>query len=485
MDPLDDFFRQAVKGLVDQLDAALSTWHMEGDDAELRRLCHSIKGSGGSFGFPIVSVLASAAEQASSSELEESVSVLKSELGTIASATSRKHILVVDDDQLISRLLQHRLERFDRTVTVVGDLASAREILEGGRFDLVILDLVLADGDGRHLLTDLGESVTSAGVPVIVLSASDAPGLRAECLSIGAEAFVTKPFDPDGLTHLVGTFLSAEANDISERAEFVRSFDSLAEPDGHVTVASILSETHGPGGRGSHDPDPGVLEEVERTIRGALGMGAVVSRWGDAELAVVTTAEPADTVDLLDRARLRLRTRAHPTTDGALVSLSAGVVRDYSHRGLATMMSRARRLAGSAHERGGDRVTTEWDVPTNRRVLLAEDDTLTAALVIQRLEREGFVVDHYGNGRDAAAAFEGHCFDLVLLDVQMPGLDGFEVLSRIRANAESQVPVVMLTAVGSERDVVRGFELGADDYILKPFSPAELTVRLKRFLRSS
>jgi DNA-binding response OmpR family regulator len=86
---------------------------------------------------------------------------------------------------------------------------------------------------------------------------------------------------------------------------------------------------------------------------------------------------------------------------------------------------------------------------------------------------------------EAASAFEGKDFDLVVLDVQMPGMDGFEVLTKIRTGATSRVPVVMLTAVGSERDVVRGFELGADDYILKPFSPAELTVRLKRFMRSS
>jgi DNA-binding response OmpR family regulator len=485
MDPLDEFFRQAVNGLVDQLDDAMVTFKSQGDDGDLRRLCHSIKGSGGSFGYPLVSVLAAAAERASESEVDDAVAMLKAELSTIATAARRKHILVVDDDELISRLLKHRLEGPDRSVSAARDLAAARQLIDTERFDLIILDLVLTDGDGRHLLADLAERITSAGVPVIVLSASDAPGLRTECLSLGAEAFVTKPFDPDGLSHLVSTFLSADRNSISERAEFVRSFDAMSTPDEHITVASVLSETHGPGGRPSRAPDPEVLEEVERTIRGTLGIGSTVSRWGDAELAIVTSAQPDATADLLDRARLRLRTQGHPTTGGALVSMSAGVVHDASHRGLATMMSRARRLAGTAHDRGGDRVSTEWLEPTNGRVLLAEDDTLTAALVIHRLEREGFVVDHYGNGAEAAAAFVGEPFDLVVLDVQMPGLDGFEVLTRIRAASDTKVPVVMLTAVGSERDVVKGFELGADDYILKPFSPAELTVRLKRFMRAA
>jgi DNA-binding response OmpR family regulator len=483
MDQLDDFFRQAVSGLIDQLDAALDEWHASGDDSDIRRVCHSIKGSGGSFGFPLVSVLASSAEAASPEALDETVSMLKAELATIATPAARKRILVVDDDQLISRLLQHRLEGPDRSVSSATDLASARAMLESERFDLIILDLLLPDGDGRHLLGELAEQVSSAGVPVIVLSASDAPGLRSECLAIGAEAFVTKPFDPDGLTLLVGTFLSASGVDISERSEFVRSFDELAAAHDRVTVASVLAETHGPGGRASRDADPNVLEEVERTIRGGFGMGTAVSRWGVAELAMVSDADPTETTELLDRARRRLRTQAHPAIPGAVVSLSAGIVHDVSHRGLATMMSRARRLAGAAHDAGGDRVTSEWVDPINRRVLLAEDDTLTAALVIHRLEREGFLVDHHSNGVDAAAAFDGVSFDLVVLDVQMPGLDGFEVLQRIRSMSDSKVPVVMLTAVGSERDVVRGFELGADDYILKPFSPAELTVRLKRFMK--
>jgi DNA-binding response OmpR family regulator len=484
MDPLDEFFRQAVSGLVDQLDDAMATYKSRGDDGDLRRLCHSIKGSGGSFGFPLVSVLAAAAESAPESDVDDAVAMLKAELSTIATAARRKHILVVDDDELINRLLKHRLEGPHRSVSSAGDLAGARQLLETDRFDLIILDLVLTDGDGRHLLADLAERITSAGVPVIVLSASDAPGLRTECLSLGAEAFVTKPFDPDGLAHLVTTFLSADRADISERAEFVRTFDGMSDLGEHITVASVLSETHGPGGRPSREPDPEVLEEVERTIRGTLGIGTTVSRWGEAELAIVTAAEPEQTADLLDKARLRLRTQGHPTTGGALVSMSAGVVHDASHRGLATMMSRARRLAGAAHDRGGDRVATEWVEAATGRVLLAEDDTLTAALVIHRLEREGFIVDHYGNGMEAAAAFADEPFDLVVLDVQMPGLDGFEVLTRIRATSGTKVPVVMLTAVGSERDVVKGFELGADDYILKPFSPAELTVRLKRFIRA-
>ena len=103
----------------------------------------------------------------------------------------------------------------------------------------------------------------------------------------------------------------------------------------------------------------------------------------------------------------------------------------------------------------------------DERVLVVEDDPSvreTAALVF---ERAGMEVSSVGNGRDALDAFGRERFDLVVLDVMLPGLDGFEVCRVIRRT--SQVPVVMLTARTDLTDVVAGLELGADDYVTKPF----------------
>jgi HPt (histidine-containing phosphotransfer) domain-containing protein len=104
MDALDTFFREAVGDLVEQIVTAEATLASTGDDSDLRRICHSIKGSGGSFGFPLVSSLAAAAESASLDDLGQAVAMLKAELSTIASTTDRKRILVVDDDPLICHL---------------------------------------------------------------------------------------------------------------------------------------------------------------------------------------------------------------------------------------------------------------------------------------------------------------------------------------------------------------------------------------------
>jgi DNA-binding response OmpR family regulator len=121
---------------------------------------------------------------------------------------------------------------------------------------------------------------------------------------------------------------------------------------------------------------------------------------------------------------------------------------------------------------------------THSRILVAEDDAVTSRLIVYRLEREpGYEVQHFPDGLDAFSALKKQRFDLALLDVQMPGLDGFGVLSRMREDPELQsIPVIMLTSLGEEEDVVRGLEIGANDYMVKPFSPAELIARVRRLL---
>jgi DNA-binding response OmpR family regulator len=115
------------------------------------------------------------------------------------------------------------------------------------------------------------------------------------------------------------------------------------------------------------------------------------------------------------------------------------------------------------------------------RVLIIDDDTRLYELLAKYLEGNGVAATHAPDGRQGLAALDGGVFDAVLLDVMMPGLDGLEVCRRIRE--KSRVPVIMLTAKGDETDRVVGLELGADDYVPKPFSPRELLARLRAVLR--
>jgi two-component system OmpR family response regulator len=115
------------------------------------------------------------------------------------------------------------------------------------------------------------------------------------------------------------------------------------------------------------------------------------------------------------------------------------------------------------------------------RVLLIDDDARLSELLTGFMEQNGVALTHARDGAAGLSALDADTFDALLLDVMMPGMDGLEVLRRVRAR--SRIPVLMLTARGDEADRVVGLELGADDYVPKPFSPRELLARLRAVLR--
>jgi DNA-binding response OmpR family regulator len=115
------------------------------------------------------------------------------------------------------------------------------------------------------------------------------------------------------------------------------------------------------------------------------------------------------------------------------------------------------------------------------KVLLADDDADLRELIAFTLGQAGYLVVKAADGRSAVQRFEAESADLVVLDINMPGLSGFQVCEAIRAR--SRVPVMMLTVRGEEEDLVRALGLGADDYLTKPFSPRTLLARVKALLR--
>ena len=120
------------------------------------------------------------------------------------------------------------------------------------------------------------------------------------------------------------------------------------------------------------------------------------------------------------------------------------------------------------------------------KILVVEDDGSINMLVRYNLEAAGFVVDVVETGEDAEIAVRETQPDLMVLDWMLPGLSGIELCRRLRAGRQTRgLPILMLTARGEEGDRIRGLTTGADDYVTKPFSPAELTARIKALLRRS
>jgi len=118
-----------------------------------------------------------------------------------------------------------------------------------------------------------------------------------------------------------------------------------------------------------------------------------------------------------------------------------------------------------------------------KKIVLAEDEPQIAKLVEFKLKKEGYQVTWKKNGEESLKAIKEEKPDLILLDVMMPVMDGYEVLRQVKEDEQLRdIPVIMLTARAQERDVVKGIDSGVENYITKPFHPAELLARVKRIL---
>lgn len=127
-------------------------------------------------------------------------------------------------------------------------------------------------------------------------------------------------------------------------------------------------------------------------------------------------------------------------------------------------------------------VTTPQTAPSSRRILVIEDDPDIASLINMHLTDNGFEVTVENRGDSGLATYNDGRFDLVVLDLMLPGLDGLSLCREMRAG-NGYIPILMLTAKSTELDRVLGLEMGADDYLTKPFSLPELIARIKALLR--
>jgi len=158
-------------------------------------------------------------------------------------------------------------------------------------------------------------------------------------------------------------------------------------------------------------------------------------------------------------------------------SLASGLARGLAQAGYAVTLCSSGEQALVALRLGAM-------MGTEMRILIVEDDSTLGSGLVRILQAEGYAVDLMPRGEQAVLAAERERFDLVILDVGLPGIDGFEVLRRLREGAQ-RMPVLVLTARDTVDDRVHGLDLGADDYMVKPFAMPELAARVRALIRRS
>ena len=504
MEDLQSRRLEALSAHVQGLEAALDAAEADGSLDPLRRITRSLARTADDLDLPEVAARARGARARSDGELAAAARDL---LGFLhaqrpAAPAHEEHVLIVEHDPTVATALAGYLKQERRLLHVAASGHRAEEVLAAHPIDLVILDLILPDRDGRDLLLQLREDPLTAAVPVVVLSARAGTLTRTECLAVGASEFLEKPADPKVLRQAVALLLGDRARHEDarvdagtgslSRAGLTEAYRALRSRTGRVegplAVAVLTVEDFHEilleSGRGGGDD---LMRTVAEHLRAALHGRDRLGRWSAAQLLALFPG--TSSVDA--RGRLEEGLNRLAAAGGLERHLRSGIEPSFS-AGLAVADTgadlRAAALAAEQASQGarrdGARLTFEAaaaEPARPSRVLLVEDDRVTATLIQHRLVREGFDVMDFLNGDDAFRWAAGAAFDLAILDVKVPGMDGFEILERVRAIPRlADVPVIMLTGLGKEADVVRGLELGANDYVLKPFSPAELLARVRR-----
>jgi len=414
-------------------------------------------------------------------------------------------ILVVDDNPVVIHLLKNQLGSNSRKVYVAKTLRESRDIISQKDISLVILDLSLPDGDGRDLLVQIRENPFMKNVPVIVASSSTGNEIKAECFALGADAYFQKPFDPIALSTAIAAKLQRFIDEsqqssldpvtrLPNRLTFYRAFAQAtrlaARTKGTFAIAIIdLDRFKSVNDLLGHQMGDHVLQTVASLLLKTLRTSDVIARWGGEEFAVLfPDTDLTQSRHALEKVLKLLRgtTFKDPDKKKFRVTFSAGLTSVERGVGADEAMAQADRYLYLAKISGRNHVIDHTDAldRLKRNILLVEDDEFMAVVIRQFLEEAGFRVYRAKDGKRAMSLCSEAAFSLITLDVQLPDTDGFSLLQRFRENhAVRHVPVIMLTSQGAQKDVVRGFRLRADDYVVKPFSPPEFLARVNRFLQ--
>lgn len=506
-DNMTPWYRQGLHARVAALEATrrLLRTGLPGAAASVRRLARSLTRPAIAQRFPETAAAARAVKSQPDDHLEMGLDQL---IGAVRQATTRDDpsvvkILVVEDNRLEAILHRAAVGGPNREILLAETVPEAREILEAEQVDLIVLDLSLPGADGRDLLLDLGARPGTASIPVILLTGLTDAQARTEAVSLGADAYYTKPVDRSVLSAAVGMMLerSAEARQIGRRdpltglrnrtvfldevrqlaASAIRARIKLSLAILDVERLSVVNDRHG------SEAGDRVMQAVAHNLRVTLRESDLIGRWGGSKFAVVlpNADEAGATVALRKLAEV---------TDAARVVLEDGTELPTAwHAGVAPIEGSAtvddavaratRRLQLARRGRVGRIVSTDASAASGvHTVLLIEDDEILADLITHRLTREGLRVAHFTDGAEALSMIGQIDASAVVLDTMLPGAEGFEVLRRLRESpAFAGVPVVVLT-FGSEHDAARAFKLGARDSMVKPFSVEELVARVARLV---
>ena len=394
-----------------------------------------------------------------------------------AAAASAMTVLLVEDDAVQRAVVAAYLRRAGHTPVEVasGDLviAAAREV----RPSVILLDLELPEVDGHTLCRLLKADPTLAPIPVAFLSAKTTLEARVTGLALGADDFLVKPVDPRELMLRLQLLHGRTRREAARQSGGELPYDAFraaAREELHRSAASLVMLR----AAAEHRDAAGAA------IRGEIRRRDLSAAYDRTHLVVLLPDMGGAA------ARDRIAAIIERLGGQGITGLHAGVAAApvAGTRTLETLLDEAdEALAAARYENvpaalrpDGPRAAARVDRPT---ILVADDDPEVSRIVDAHLSAAGYRSVLTFDGVKTLDEVRAQRPDVLIVDLMMPRMNGFDVLSQLRGLTDGRPHVIVLSARGREEDVMRAFDLGADDYMTKPFSPQELLARIGRFLR--
>jgi DNA-binding response OmpR family regulator len=386
----------------------------------------------------------------------------------------KPNVLIVDDSLTVRMDLGEAFELTGFETTLCSTVAEARKALSTGSFSLIILDVLLPDGDGIDLLQEIRQTPASAGTLVMLLSSEAEVRDRTRGLKTGADEYVGKPYDQ---SYVIARALelvrkrepgsnaarSTTVLVIDDSPTFREALKSALESSGYVVVTSGTGED---GLRAAVDARPAVIV-VDGVLPGIDGSTVIRRIRADAALRstpcilLTSSEERSDELKALD------------------AGADAYVRKEEDTQIILARVTAVLRSAGSPSA-----VRTTSSLLGPKKILTVDDSLTYLHEVAAQLRQEGYDVIPARSGEEALELLSVQSVDCILLDLVMPGLSGQETCRRIKSStAWRDIPLIMHTALGEQAAMIEGINAGADDYIAKSSDLEVLCARVRAQLR--
>ncbi len=384
-------------------------------------------------------------------------------------------ILLVEDNEMNRDMLSRRLEKRGYEVVIAVDGQQGVALAQSEAPALIVMDMSLPVLDGWEATRLLKAAPATRAIPIIALTAHAMSGDRERAMEAGADDFDTKPVELPRLLEKIEVLLGQEGHPVTVAPAALRH--ELRTALNHIIgYSELLLEEAGEGERKALEPG---LHQIRADARQLLSLinTLLTSSGGDAQamsLAVVHDKlwPPLERIMAAGEA---LRRQA---TGLGAASLLPEVGRILSAAGTLRALLGQQVDAGAQIENAAGAEAGESTVERGA-ILVVDDDEGNREMLARRLRRQGYRVEVAAGGRQALETLGLTALDLVLLDVMMPDMDGYAVLQRLKADARLRdIPVLMISALDEIASVVRCIELGAEDYLSKPFDPVLLQARI-------